>query len=449
MFIFMFLSFAFCVHSAFAEEASQLSFACQSQQQKRTKIVIQSFAKKKDPFISSVAKIVAKDLSLTSYFDTHFSEFKASTSPEKSLNQLDDSIDFVVQVSPHKSNLSWFEKWFKTEQEAAEVVVLFASDHSIIQKYTVPKAMPEKVRITHQVADALLSTLVGATGCFDSSLAWCEKETLFLSDPLGVVTRPLLKTKTKVFAPTWHPFEPVIFYSRSTTNRHVLESLNLKSGVIRTCSAQKGLNMQLAYNTHGDKSVMVVSCGKGNSELFLSERDPETECQVMHPLTHNGGTNVAPTFLPNGDLLFCSDFQTRLPQLYYFFMKAKKMVRLTDGSGYCAAPSYCAAKNSVVFTKPKNGIFQLFMISLDKYQGVGYPKEVQLTFDRGNKTDPVWHPSGNLIACAYEFIAPSKKKEMQIALVQPRTGALHVVTHGGGPKGFPAWIDKSWWFLKG
>jgi hypothetical protein len=53
-----------------------------------------------------------------------------------------------------------------------------------------------------------------------------------------------------------------------------------------------------------------------------------------------------------------------------------------------------------------------------------------------------------MIAFVYEFINTVGKKELQVALLNHRSKAIHLVTKGPEKKGFPAWIDKPWWYAK-
>ncbi len=393
----------------------------------------------------AAAHVLAKDLTLSDYCEVQIKENQNPFSDQMCRQLFDESADFVCSVSQKNSSL--LKKIFSSSAPEIEIVAARACDGKQIFSTSCSADPVNRTYAVHGAADQLLALMVGAKSCFNSTLAWCQGSEIILSDPLGIVCKSILGGKSLVFAPTWHFKEPILYFSQTAESRHVLKSIHLFSGEQQLCVDQKGLNMQLAYNESGDKSLLVMSGGKGNAELFLSEKDLATGHQVTRALTHNKGSNSSPLFLKNGDIAFCSDFETNSPQLYYLFAETKRVVRLTSG-GYCAAPSYCSALHALIYTKPKNGIFQLYMLSLKDFDGKKMPDEVQLTFGGGNKTDPVWHPQGRMIAFVYEFINPAGVKEIQIALLNRHSRKISVVTHGEQRKSFPAWIDKPWWHGK-
>ncbi|MBL4588397.1 hypothetical protein JKY79_03565 [Candidatus Babeliales bacterium] len=425
--------------------ADQTTFICASKkdQVKRTVCAIQ-VAKGVSVETDSVAQVLSKDLLLTDYFETSIKEDENPFSVRTCKQLFDEGADFLIHVSQKKQK-TWLRSLFFSELPDVEVVFARAHDGKVIFKTDIPANPVDRTDGVHKCADKISEQALGLKSCFQSTLAWCEGGELLIGDPLGIISKPVVTGEKLVFAPTWHQTKPLLFYSKAAQARHVLRSINVVNGKKQLCVKGKGLNMQLIYNAEGDKSLMVMSGGKGNSELFISEKDIDSGEMVTHALTKNRGTNSSPLFLPNGDIIFCSDFETRSPQLYYLYNKTKKTVRLTGAGGYCASPSYCPESDSLVYTKPKNGIFQLYTLSLKGFDGKNYPRETQLTSDRGNKTDPVWHPNGLLVAFVYEFINTVGKQERQIALLNHRSKAIHVVTRGSGRKGFPAWIDKAWW----
>jgi Tol biopolymer transport system component len=420
-------------------------FACKSNIQAKNSchILLQG----DDAAASAVAKLLAFDLDLSDKFQTTLKKTSKKFSSALCSKTFKEQADFVLHVSPASSG-NWFKSLVGSSEGPVKVTLAQAFDGKELLSVTIPPAPAERIHQTHRCADSILQTLTGKNGFFQSTLAWCEKGSLMVADPSCHAMRPIVQTNTKIFAPTWHTQDSLLFYSRATTSKHILESVNLLTGHTKSCLSYKGLNMQLSLAPDGKKGVVVMSGGKGNSELFLYDQRIATSMgkKVFSPLTNNGHTNVAPCYLPNGDIIFCSDFETNLPQIYYLFMATKKLVRLTNGQGYCAAPAYCATNNSIIYTRPRNSIFQLYTLSLDGFDGKNRPAEKQLTFDGGNKTDPVWHPSGQMIAFVYEFINKDHKKEVQIALLNPASKRIHVATSGSTPKGFPAWSDKSWWY---
>lgn len=425
--------------------AAQPTFICASQkkQVKKTVCTIR-IEKGASAEAHSVAQVLEKDLLLTDYMEVSTKEDKNPFSDRMCQQAFDEEADFLIQIT-QKKNKKWLRSLFFSELPNIEIIFARAYDGHLLFKTEVPANPVDRTYGVHKCADKILEKTLNLKSSFQSTLAWCEGGELMISDPLGIVSKPVVTGEQLVFAPTWHQKEPLLFYSKSAQACHILKSINVVNGKNQLCMKRKGLSMQLTYNNEGDKSLMVMSGGRGNSELFIAEKELASGQMVTRSLTKNRGTNTSPLFLPNGDIVFCSDFETRAPQLYYLYSKTDKTVRLTSSGEYCASPSYCPELDSLVYTRPKNGVFQLYTISLKDFDGKKKPKEVQLTSDRGNKTDPVWHPNGLLLAFVYEFINTVGKKEIQIALLNRRSRSIYLVTSGASKKGFPAWIDKPWW----
>ncbi len=118
---------------------------------------------------------------------------------------------------------------------------------------------------------------------------------------------------------------------------------------------------------------------------------------------------------------------------------------LTSGKDYCAAPSYCAKTNSIIFTKPINGTFQLFTLKLNDFYNT---KEKQLTFGPGDKHEPSFSNCGRFIAFSYECTDKKGIKSQQIAVFNTISGKIKILTTGKERKTFPKWNKKTLYIQK-
>ena len=158
--------------------------------------------------------------------------------------------------------------------------------------------------------------------------------------------------------------------------------------------------------------------------------------RVFRPLTKNGAHNVSPCMLPNKDIVFCSDYHSSgLPQLYYFPVRRGEAERLTQGSGYRAAPTYSEKTNEIVYSRPVNNTFQLFSLSLDDLDNC---KEKQLTFSYGNKHEPSVSPDGRYAVFSMD-VRKKGKTVQQIAALNLQSGVIRILTYDNVPKSFPRW----------
>lgn len=299
---------------------------------------------------------------------------------------------------------------------------------------------------SHTIADQLMPILTGENGPFLSTLAYCKQlspghKVVCLADFACKTEKVIVPTKRINVAPCWHSKAPLLFYSQFTRRNSRLMSYDIHSKKSRIICSYDGLSMQPSFSQDGVKAVLCMSAG-GNSELY---RYDERLCskykkKLYTQITKNGGNNVSPCLLPNDDIVFCSDFETGKPQLYYYKHATKTTHLLTNGRGYCAAPSYCPGNNQLVYTRMVKGVFQLFTLDLATEKHV----ERQLTFGHGDKIDPSWSPCGGYVAFSYGYTDPkTRKHSQQIAVLNMRSGKQRILTTGSTYKAFPAWTRQT------
>lgn len=310
--------------------------------------------------------------------------------------------------------------------------------------------LKDLVWLGHKIASKVAEILTGRPGIFMKELVYCKfvsawHKVIIRSDYAGNGSHEIVSGKGINSVPCWHPLLNVLFYTKLTPSKSMLLAFDLKTSRHKIVADFEGLNMQPSVSEDGKKVVLCLAT-TGNTELFLFDKDDSFRLKkrAFKQLTRNNGNNVAPIFLSNGDVVFCSDFETSGPQIYYLNMRTNKSKRLTKGA-YCAGPSYCKCLNSIVYTKVVNGVFQLFTLKLKDIDGE--VKEEQLTFGAGDKQDPYWAENGDYIY--YSYRCPDSKREkrtMQIAVLNIASKNTHLLTSGEQPKSFPrlSFVDKKW-----
>lgn len=250
----------------------------------------------------------------------------------------------------------------------------------------------------HKVADAVWPILTGQEGIFSTMIVYCKERheanhyfrDLYVQTPFTCQDRKRVLEGGKPLLPRWHsnPDVPLILYSETTPSNIRLMSLAMH-GQRKVISNFEGMNMAPSFSRDGSK---VVYCFTHNnsSQLVMYRYDHRSKKPVLHTISPNAGNNTSPCLRDNGDVIFCSDYETRVPQLYYYTAKTGKTQRLTTG-GYCAAPSFCEKNQSIVYCKMVEGVTQLFVYNLQSKE------HRQITFDAGSKDECSWSPCGNYI----------------------------------------------------
>jgi tol-pal system beta propeller repeat protein TolB len=299
---------------------------------------------------------------------------------------------------------------------------------------------------SHAIAGKVLPALTGETSPFSGSLAYCKQyspihKVICMADVAGRHEQVIVPNLTLNVAPRWHTQAPVLFYSQFTKSNTRLMSVNIHNCKQRTICSYDGLNMQPAFSEDGKNVVLCMSGKRGNTEIYLFDQtaSKKKNRRVYKQLTHNKGNNTSPCLLPNGDVIFCSDFQTGSPQIYLLDTKKHITRRLTSGKGYCAAPSLHTGSRSLVFTRLVEGNFQLFSLKIDDARH----HEQQLTFGTGDKIDPAWSPCGRFVAFTYDTKNELTAKRIpQIGILNEASKSIRIVTSSRQPKSFPTWINK-------
>ncbi len=307
--------------------------------------------------------------------------------------------------------------------------------------------MPIKNRAEH-LADQLWPVLTGQEGFFTSRIAFCKEVQQSDQKPqkrigqkhISVVTPYAdpaqenyselidnLIVQGRSFAPRWNKDSnnPLLLYSEATLANVRLMSVNMHKQR-RVVSNFEGLNILPSFSSDGNKVVYCLS-RNGKSHLYLYEYDKDTEKPLLKKITNNAGNNISPTLRDNGDIIFCSDFQGKSPQICYYHAFTQQVDVLTS-DGYCACPNFCEKNGKVAYCKFINGVMQL--CSYD----VKTRNHEQITFDRGNKEECSWSPCGNYLAFVVDNGSSSR-----IAVLNVLTHEKSFITSTRDRCTYPSW----------
>ncbi len=394
-----------------------------------------------DEMLYKVAKTVKFDLEFSDQLDVDLkkADFEPATEVLPKLFAKGTSLCLFMKAEKAKVDGCVVEVTLK---EPSSQQVLFSRKFTCNEK--------NLIHSSHSISQELFPVLTGQAAPVLSTLAYCKQvspknKILCISDYACRKERTLFESNKINLAPRWHSKVPILFYSQLTRSNNRLMSYDLKSGKQQVVCSYDGLNMQPSFSLDGIRAVLCLSAGlRGNSELFLYDQLESNRAgkRIFAQLTNNGGNNASPTLLANEDVVFCSDFETGSPQIYYFDRKNKVTRRLTNGRGYCAAPSYCAATNAIVYNRFVKGCFQLFAINLNDKNRV----ERQLTVAAGDKQEPVWSDCGRYVAFSYDCKEKGSKHVVsQIAVLNMASKKIRVLTGGGEPKSFPCWVNEPYY----
>lgn len=289
----------------------------------------------------------------------------------------------------------------------------------------------------HAIADQLWLLLTGQEGIFSTKIAYCKgkKEQgqglkdIYIHAPSEQESR-LLVQGGKPLAPRWNNDDdnPLLLYSEVTPVNIRLMSVNMR-GKRSILSNFDGLTMVPYFSLDGQKVVYCASY-KGNSQVYLYYYDQKVQKGITKQLTTNQGNNTSPNLRENGDVIFCSDFETNAPQIYYFTAQTGTVERITSG-GYCACPSFSEKKGTIAYSKLVGHDMQVFLYY------VATKQHKQLTFTRGNKEECSWSPCGNYLTYVVQEGVKSR-----IAILNMITQEQFFLTVENDLSSYPSWSPR-------
>jgi len=285
----------------------------------------------------------------------------------------------------------------------------------------------------YAIADSVVPAITNNKPFACSKVVYCQagkkqgETTVFVADFDGSHPEVLSHSKRQIIAPRWNrdPENIQVTYSKYTPINIQLISCSLDRSEV-VASSFDGLNMLPSFSYDGKEVVLCLS-RDGSSQLYHYGYNKKLKKVGYTRLTYNSGNNICPVFLPNGDIVFCSDFELGRPQLYYMNRKEDSIERLTDGAA-CSSPQYCEANHKLAYSKLDKGIMQIFTYDFAKKQ------EKQVTFDAGHKQECSWSPCGN-----YLMYGLVDGKNQRIASHSLLTGKSKFLTPEGKVCTYPSW----------
>lgn len=306
-------------------------------------------------------------------------------------------------------------------------------------------------RKIHQLADALLKTLLNVEGVAGSKLLYSTqldnkapskeewKAEIWECDWDGGNTRQITEENTYSITPVFIPKhqkkggdrylyvnynngQPKIYLS-SVHNRTGKPLINLRGNqLLPSVSLQRD---KLAF----------ISDASGRADLFVQEIDSEGNLlgKPVQLFSYPRSTQGSPTFSPDGSkLAFVSD-KDGTPRIYIIPSKAENNKRpkptlLTKQNRENTCPSWSPDGTKIAYSAKTKGVRQIWIYDFQAEE------ERQLTTGPGNKENPCWAP--NSLHLVFNSTDPGSSELYLVNLNQPE--AVKITT-GAGKKHYPTW----------
>ncbi len=282
----------------------------------------------------------------------------------------------------------------------------------------------------HLLARDLWTELMGNEGPFASRLCYVRKTAqgrrkslseLCIADYNGNNVKVIHKSHQICITPSWssQQNEPFIIYSEFTRSNVRLITQTLK-GMRKVALDFDGTLVGVSFSAHSGDIVYGRSGGiwhykydekarKGSHILLIKEKDA---C-------------ACPSLLANGDIIYCCKGKIKR----YNYQTGTRTTLI--GDGYNVGPACHEKSHKIVYSKRVRGVMQLFVY--DYKNGVVQ----QITFDKGDKTDPCWSPCGTYVAFCEEHGAKCRVVTLNI-----KTGKRTFITPADQCCRYPSWSSN-------
>ncbi len=420
--LFVILNFVSCAMIFGVTDNNQIQMTIKNQSQEKMKLLLAVLSP--TPELITIAEFVRSDLSCSqqklSGFNVEMRHLTDILSKKKMKSFFGEGFSVVIVLSVTKEGkIEWrlYDSLQATMQQGKRIALLKSLEST-----------------AHTVADQLWKILTGQDSIFLTKIAYCKVvkkdkqllKNIYIQSPMQYNSHCFV-TGGKLLAPRWNKdlSNPLILYSEVTQANIRLMSATL-DGKRKIISNFDGLTMLANFSLDGQKVVYCASY-KGNCQLYYYYYDQAAKKGITKRLTNNKSNNTSPNLCENGDIIFCSDFETKSPQLYCLTPTTGDIKKLTQG-GYCASPHYSDKNKTVAYSKLIGNEMQIFLYN------VATQEHKQITFDKGNKDESSWSPCGNYLA----FVLKEGKKS-RISLLNMLTHERFFLTSEHEACSYPAW----------
>lgn len=253
------------------------------------------------------------------------------------------------------------------------------------------KPIAEKIRLVHQVSDAIIKEVLGKPGLGTSRISFVSNRSgnkqVYVVDWDGRNLIQLTQGKNISINPKWSPILPLILCTDYTKRLPHIYELDLIKQTKKPVSKRPGLNAFARYSPDGKKIVLILS-QDGNPEVYTSLADGTR----LKRLTRSKSVESSPCWTPDGKkIVFVSD-RSGSPQLYWMNADGTNPQRLTYRGRYNTSPEVSPNGDLIAYCSIVGGKFQLFVLDPETKESV------QITRNGNNNEDPAWGPDNRHLA---------------------------------------------------
>ncbi|MCI5071477.1 hypothetical protein MRY82_00855 [bacterium] len=251
--------------------------------------------------------------------------------------------------------------------------------------------------MAHKFADAVVETLTGESGFFNSKLAFICKakvhKELCTMDIDGKNVQQITRDNSIVLSPSWDKKRNKLYYTafkNNKTPRVYAYDLNTKRHTPMV-APKKGMMIGLDIDPWGQFLATTLT-KDGNPELYLLSLNG----RIAHRLTTHWANDVSPSFSPDGKKIAFISNRNGSVQIFVMPRNGGTAKQLTFKGKDNTSPAWSPDSKYIAFAgMDTDGEYDIFVFDVENGT-----LPIRRTYDARDNIDPTWSPGGHLIAFA-------------------------------------------------
>ena len=285
-------------------------------------------------------------------------------------------------------------------------------------------------RMAHTFADEIIRNFTGRSGLTLTSIAFSSdrdggdaRQEVYVMDYDGWNQRPLTAHHTLSFSPDWSPDGETIAYVSYLDGAPGIYQVETQTGAKSPLITSSDLDISPAYSPDGRRLAFSRSVGRGNSEIFVADRNGSNLVQ----LTRSSGIDTNPAWSPDGNEIAFTSSRGGSPQIYVMSADGTNLRRVTFEGDYNDGAAWDPKSARIVHATRRGNKFDLAITDLVTLESK------PLKRSDGSHESPSFSPDGRKIV-----YASTRGGNTQIYVLDLAGGGETQLTRTGNNRG-PAW----------
>jgi TolB protein len=292
-----------------------------------------------------------------------------------------------------------------------------------VQDFALPSPAlgPEWRFAVHGAADEIERWVTGVRGIAQTRILYVRDQRIWIVDSDGANTSAVPGIGTAM-SPAWHPSGRYIAYCTLDPDGTHISVRDLATGASHRVSTRGGSNITPTFSPDG--STLVFAAGDDGLDLFSAS--PFGKDQPARLTVGRGSSTSNPTFSPDGRHIAFTSGRLGHPEVYITDADGTNADLLTTTAFgdqlYRSNPDWSPDGRRVAFQSQINGVFQIMAINLRD-------KSVNALTSEGRNEDPSWAPDGRHIV-----FTSTRSGAKQLWVLDTESSRLRQLTHGSAAR---------------